>query len=144
MSEQRSYGVLRQISDETLEFRVAGKLQQAWKLAPPVRTMHDLVQRCLMNLGLEGWRPISHQPNPAEAVVLARVPYPAGTKLSVYGTLRFLEDDILVLTVAGSTMQRWPATQSRDETMAQALAVLERQGWRLHRTYRTGATVVRG
>jgi len=144
MPAQESYGVLSQASDQTLEFTVEGRLLGAWKLGPPITSMPELFQRCLTNLGRDGWRPISHQPNPTESIVLARVPYPAGSKLSVFGTLRFLDEGTLVLTVSGAVMQRWTPRDSEDVTLAKAIGDLERQGWRVHRRYRSGATVVRG
>ena len=143
MDGHRSYGVLGQASPDTLEFTVAGMVQRGWTVRPP-ETMSQLLQRCLTNLGHEGWRPISHQPNVGEAVVLARVPYPAGTKLAVFGTLRFVERDDLVLTVSGAAMQRWSACSDRAQTLAAAESDLARQGWRIHRRYLSGATVVRG
>ena len=144
MPGHQSYAVLSRVSEDTLEFVIEGRVQQAWKVAPPLESIADLMQRCLTNLGHEGWRPISHQPNAAEAVVLARVPYPAGTKLAVYGTLRFVGDESLVLCVSGAVMQHWKQAESAEATLADALSSLERQGWRVHRRYMTGATVVRG
>ena len=109
MVDGLSYGTLVESSHNTLEFVVNGRLQQSWKVSAPITSMADLVQRCLTSLGSEGWRPISHQSSPPGTVVLARVPYTAGSKLSTYGTLRFLDDGSLVLTVSGAVMQRWQA-----------------------------------
>lgn len=144
MSAQSSYGTLSQVDDETLEFVVNGKLQRAWRLGPPLREMADLLQRCLDNLGHEGWRPISHHGGAPDTIVLARVPYTAGSKLSVFGTLRFATNGPLVLTVAGATMQTWPVHGDTSEMLSAGIAELESKGWRLHRRYKNGATVVRG
>lgn len=143
MGRARSYGVLSRLSEDQLEFVVDGRVQRTWKVEPPLHTLAALLDRCLVTLGNEGWRPISHESSPVETVVLARVPYAAGTKLSTHGTLRYLEDGTLVLTVAGSVMQRWNG-RSADDLMSDALAELERHGWRVVRIYPSGATVVRG
>lgn len=140
----RAYGVLSQSGPDTVEFTVAGSVDRVWKLGPPVETMADLLNRCLTILGADGWRPISHDENPAKSMVLARVPYPAGSKLSVYGVLRFLESGTLVLSVSGSVMQRWPSSGAKETELDRAIRELETSGWRLHRRFRHGATVVRG
>ena len=144
MAGERSYGVLSKGPHDTVEFAVAGRIERTWQVSPPLDSIAVLIQRCLTNLAHEGWRPISHQPNPGEAVVLARVPYPAGTKLAVYGTLRFTDHATLLLTVAGATMQEWEVAESPEDTLRSALRGLEDQGWRVHRRYASGATVVRG
>ena len=144
MPGPRNYGVLMPVSVDSLQFTVDGRVERTWRVSPPIASLSDLIQRCLTNLGHEGWRPISHQPNTAEAVVLARVPYPAGSKLAVFGTLRFLEGSVLVLTVSGASMQRWDADGPPQSTLNRALEELRRQGWRVHRRYPSGATVVRG
>lgn len=139
-----SYGTLAQVGDDLLEFTVNGRVQRTWKLGPPIASMDELVQRCLTNLGHDGWRPITHQSGLPGTVVLARVPYTAGSKLSSYGTLRHLEDGTLVLTVSGSAMREWQADGDRGTQLAGAIQELEHEGWRVHRRYRLGATVVRG
>jgi hypothetical protein len=144
MRGQTSYGTLSQVDAETVEFIVGGRLQRAWKLGPPLADMAGLMQRCLINLGHEGWRPLSHQGRQPETIILARVPYTAGSKLSTYGTLRFVAEGELVLTVAGAVMQRWHPGQLGADMMSDVLAELERSGWQVHRRYKRGATVVRG
>jgi len=144
MSRRTSYGSLIQISDDMVEFTVNGRIQQTWNLRPPIETMAGLVQNCLASLANEGWRPISHQQGHPVTIVLARVPYTAGSKLSIYGTLRHLGDGSLILTVGGAIMRRWANDGVPSFPMEQALAELERDGWRIHRRYPSGATVVRG
>ncbi|HEV3309567.1 MAG TPA: hypothetical protein VG815_03495 [Chloroflexota bacterium] len=140
-----SYGILAQTGDDIVEFTVDGRVQRAWRLIKPITSMSDLMQRCLATLGDEGWRPISHhQSHSARTVVVARVPYTAGSKLASYGTLRHVEGGTLVLTVGGAVMKRWDRAVTDEDVMANALADLEHEGWRVHRRYRNGATVVRG
>lgn len=144
MLGRSSYGTLAQAGDDVVEFTVDGRVQRAWRLIEPITSMSDLMQRSLANLGDDGWRPISHQSLRARTVVLARVPYTAGSKLASYGTLRHVDGQALVLTVAGSVMKRWEGGLEDENLMANALCELEREGWRVHRRYRKGATVVRG
>ena len=144
MLDGSSYGTLLEVDDRTLEFRVNGRVSRTWTVSPPVTSMSDLVQRCLTNLANDGWRPISHQAGKTGSVVLARVPYTAGSKLSTFGTLRFLETGELVLTVSGAVMRTWCGEESRQATLVNALSELQSSGWRVHRQYRSGATVVRG
>jgi hypothetical protein len=107
--------------------------------------MSDLFQRCLLNLTGDGWRPISHQNGHGEAVILARVPYTAGSKLATYGTLRFVDKSTaVILSVSGSIMRRWSDGVGGANVMDRALKELSEDGWRLHRRYESGATVVRG
>jgi hypothetical protein len=144
MGRQATYGTLSQVDDDTVEFVVDGQIQRAWRVSPPLTGMAELVQRCLGALGQEGWRPISHHGNDSRAIVLARVPYTAGAKLATYGTLRFQPGGDLVLTVGGASMQRWSSGGIDSDTLSRAISELEPRGWRLHRRYRRGATVVRG
>lgn len=143
MNSGKSYGCLERIDSEHVQFTVAGRVLQTWRLGPPIETMPELVQRCLVSLGGEGWRPISHQSGQAGTVILSRVPYTAGSKLSTYGTLRFIEPERLVLTVGGSTMRAWEMEVAED-LMSEAIDDLESDGWMVHRRYPTGTTVVRG
>jgi hypothetical protein len=144
MRGQTSYGTLSQVDDETVEFVVDGRIQRAWKVGPPLADMAGLMQRCLINLGHEGWRPLSHQGRQLGTVILARVPYTAGSKLSTYGTLRFVGNGELILTIAGAVMQRWERSPAGADLMTEVLDELERSGWQVHRRYKSGATVVRG
>lgn len=141
-SEYRSrYGTLTQTEDDTVEFWTDGQLLRTWKLADPIRTVGDLFHHCLTSLGNDGWRPISHQGGPLRNVILARVPYTAGSKLATFGTLRFVGPRTLVLSVAGSVMKQWEGSEA---VMSRALVELEREGWRIDRKYDSGAVVVRG
>jgi hypothetical protein len=106
--------------------------------------MSDLFQRCLLNLTRDGWRPISHQNRQGEAVILARVPYTAGSKLATFGTLRFVDRSGVVLSVSGSIMRHWSDESGGAKAMERAIEELAEDGWRLHRRYDSGATVVRG
>lgn len=145
MTLRASYGTLSRSSEDTLEFVVNGRVQRAWKTGGPTPTMSDLFQRCLLNLTGDGWRPISHQNRHGEAVILARVPYTAGSKLATYGTLRFVDKSTaVVLSVSGSIMRRWSDRAGGTKAMERALTELAEDGWRLHRQYESGATVVRG
>jgi hypothetical protein len=139
-----AYGTLSRSSEDTIEFVVNGRVQRAWKTGGPTPNMSDLFQRCLLNLTGDGWRPISHQNGQGEAVILARVPYTAGSKLATYGTLRFADRSALVLSVSGSIMRRWSDATSAARVVDRALEELAEDGWRLHRRYDSGATVVRG
>lgn len=103
------------------------------------------MQRCLIELTRDGWRPISHEDDASPpSVILARVPYAAGAKLPTHGALRYADADTVVLSVSGAIMRRWTREQSNDDVFERAIAELSRAGWRVARRHSVGATLVRG
>ncbi|GEM_PF-3876634 len=141
-TEERRYATLSRVEPDVVELAVESGIQRTWTRRAPEESLDQLFQRCLTWLSHEGWRPISHHNAGAAGVVLARVPYPAGARLSTFGVLRFVDADCLVLSVSGSTMRRWDG-DTRERLLDRAIQELHREGWMVHRRYSRGATVVR-